>query len=208
MMQRLSRLLRIAQLQFRNLPVNVFFLLLVKSLFKEERILIYGKDLSKDITPSQGDDFHELIFKGELSELEKIRENMVSPPWEYCCHIHDGVRDFFVYKDNEKIGHISWIYYRNNPNRIMNLSTKQCEIKFCLTLPEHRGRGIYPAVLSKIQNYLKQKGYAKVFICVKDGNIPSITGIEKVGFSLIAQTKLIKIMGVQLNKRYSFHESE
>ncbi len=140
MMQKLLRLLRIDQYQYKTLPINVFLLLLIKSLFKEERILIYAKDLSKDITLSKGDDFHYLVFKGEVSELERIRNNMVSAPWEFCCHIHDGVRDFFVYKDNERIGHISWIYYRNNPNRIMNLSTEQCEIKFCLTLPEHRGR--------------------------------------------------------------------
>lgn len=128
---------------------------------------------------------------------------MLSPYWEFCCHLYDGVKEFFVYKENGEIGHISWIYFKRDPNRLLLLADEECEVKFCMTLPQYRGRGIYPTALIKIQTYLKETGYRRAFICVKDDNTSSIRGIEKSGFSSISRITLVKLMGIQLTKRYS-----
>ena len=87
-------------------------------------------------------------------------------PWEFQCYHYDGVKDFFIVLNNEVLQHISWIYYRNDPNRFIKLGSNEAEIKYCLTLPPFRGQGMYPKVLKTIACYLKEKGYHRVFICI------------------------------------------
>jgi len=170
-----------------------------------EPISIYVKDLNHENKSSafSFDNVDGHITKGEQAELENARKRMVTPCWEFSCDLYDGVKDFFIYKDNGQIGHISWVYYRGDPNRIINLHIDEGEIKYSLTFPQFRGKGIYPATLIKIQRYLQENGYKRVFICVKVENLPSIRGIEKAGFSFVTKINLIKILGVQVNKRYA-----
>jgi GNAT superfamily N-acetyltransferase len=203
MKQKLLRSWRIAQSQFKDHTLQEFISILIKSLFRVERILIYVKDLNEGITHSPNNTIYNSITKGELNDLECVRGNMISPYWEFCCDLYDGVKYFFIFKDNGEIGHVSWIYFKGDPNRLIDLTPKECEIKFCLTLPQYRGKGIYPATIIRIQDYLREKGYRRVFICVRKDNIPSIRGIEKAGFSLISEMKLIKLMGMQVSKKYS-----
>lgn len=199
------RLIKILISQCRNRSFLEFISVLLKSLFKVEKVLIYAKELDTNYNSTVYSDLDKYIIKGDLNELESIRKNMVSPPWEFNCHLYDCVTDFFIYKNNEGvITHISWIYYMNNPNRIINLGKKECEIKYSLTLPHYRGKGMYPATLVKIQGYLKENGYRRVFICVNKDNISSIKGIEKTGFKFITNIILIKVIGFQYNKNFSF----
>lgn len=177
-----------------------FMAFLWSSLFKSERILIYCK-------PLQDSDIINLehnalpIVKGELPDLESGRKRSELRPWEFQCDLYDGVKDFFLYKENGKIGHISWLYYKGDPNRILHLAEKECEIKFCLTCTEFRGQGLYPVALHEIQRYLKEHGYQRCYICVKDDNLPSIRGIEKSGFQPRGSMHLRKAFGVQISRR-------
>jgi ribosomal protein S18 acetylase RimI-like enzyme len=176
---------------------------LAGSLFRTENILIYAKDLSDGAPPSLVSGECRLIRKGKPDELKAARDQLHSPPWEFCCDLYDGVREFFIFEKDGKIGHISWLYRKGAPNRVIELGEKESEIKFSLTSPEYRGRGIYPAALAKMQIYLRDSGFRKVFICAEENNRPSIRGIEKAGFTLVSQKRLVKFMGLQLSRRYS-----
>ncbi len=189
---------RIANLSFRE-TLDLF----KAALFKRDRIVIYCKELNANATLSSFPGLDNLIGKGNPGEIEQARQHAQPLPWEFCCDLYDGVKDFFICKKNGTIGHISWIYHDNDPNRIIKLRDDEAEIKFSMTLPAFRGQGIYPATLIKIQQYLKEQGYKRVFICAKDDNIRSIKGIEKAGFSVVATINLVKVAGIQLNKRYA-----
>ena len=148
------------------------------------------------------------IVKGEVADLQHARHGMKTPPWEFSCDLYDQVKDFFIYKDKGgAIGHISWVYYRNDPNRIIRLGLHEGEIKYSLTLEPYRGKNLYPLTLIQIQKYLRGKGYRRVFICVEERNLPSIRGIEKAGFKTISRLQLIKVMGIQLSKKYYWSEA-
>ena len=204
MMKDVARNIRIFSSQIRALSISDIHSLVVRSLFKSERISIYGKELDAPINSSTANSgFDDFIIKGNPDELEKARKNIAPLPWEFCCDRYDGVKDFFIYRNNGSIGHISWIYYKNDPNRIIDLGIDEGEIKYSLTLPQFRGKGIYPATLIKVQRYLKEQGYRRVYICAEHDNLPSIKGIEKAGFKFITSINLIKIAGVQLSKKYA-----
>jgi RimJ/RimL family protein N-acetyltransferase len=51
-----------------------------------------------------------------------------------------------------------------------------------LTLPVSRGRGLYSCLMSHIVNRLAADGIDRFFIDCADWNLPSIRGIEKLGF--------------------------
>jgi RimJ/RimL family protein N-acetyltransferase len=171
--------------------------LLWSALFKSETILIYCSALQG---PAEG---APAVVKGNLGDLARARSRLQRVPWEFKCDLYDGVTDFFVHWDAERgtPGHISWIYHEGDPNRTLRLAANECEIMFCLTLPEYRGRGLYPSALIAIQRYLGAQGYRRCFICVRDDNVSSIRGIEKSGFTLVGSTRFRKLFGFQVSRR-------
>jgi len=186
---------------YRSRSFAEFAGLLRVLLFRDDPIRIYVKTIGDpDVVERRAD---PRITKGHVTELAAARAIRNPVPWELQCDIYDGVRDFFVYIENGTLGHISWLYYSDDPNRILRLEEGECEIKFCLTFPEFRGKGIYPAALHTIQRYLRERGCTRCFICVKADNIASIRGIEKAGFVSVGVTRFRKILGVQISRPWS-----
>lgn len=196
------RFLSIAIKQLRELSFVDFLSVVKQSLFRDDPILIYALDTSQ--VERRADDASEVMDtqKGNILELEKNYVRFKRVPWEFQCHQYDGVKDFFIASNAEGIQHISWIYYQNNPNRFIRLRSVDAEIKYCLTFPPFRGQGIYPKVLKAITQHLKEKGFRRVFICVHEDNLSSISGIEKAGFKRAGRIRLRKVMGIQVSRRY------
>ncbi len=64
----------------------------------------------------------------------------------------------------------------------------------CFTRPDHRGQGIYSKVLEYICSQ-KTEEDTIFYMCVDDGNLPSVKGIEKAGFKkcgVVHKTRVLK----------------
>lgn len=188
--------------RFKELPLSEFLTLLKEALFINIPIIIYKFELSPR-------EFKKKLFidgirfgKGELYDLEVASKTLMPLPWEFRCHEFDGVKDFFIAKDHVGVQHISWVYLHEHRNRLLALGEKEAEIKFCLTMPAFRGRGIYPHIIGLILDHLHSTGIERVFMCVHSENVPSIRGIEKAGFTRAGEIRLRKIMGMQISPRY------
>lgn len=196
---------KILIIKSREMSFFGFIFFLAGFIFKSYNILIFVKDLSEDIFPLAKCDLGQNICKGNLDEIKNTRKSNPFLPWEFYCDIYDGVLDCFNFKDSiGNIGHISWIYYCYNNNNIISLNNDEAEIKYCMTLPKYRGRNIYPATLIKIQQYLKDKKYKRVFIRCNEDNVPSINGIKKAGFKLIKKIHVVNFMGILFYDKYKF----
>lgn len=197
----MRRALSILADQCRELSLRELAALLWNALFRSETILIYCTTLQG--SNADGRDGAACVVKGSLADLARDRSTLQRVPWEFKCDLYDGVKDFFAYRDADSgaLGHISWIYHEQDPNRTLRLGAKECEIMFCLTLAEYRGRGLYPSALKAIQRYLKGQGCRRCFICVSDDNVSSIRGIEKAGFRLVGTTRFRKMFGFQVSRR-------
>lgn len=191
---------------FKDLKPTDFILTLARSLFRYEEIQIFFIDLSKIDSRAIKHQPNSEIIKGDIKDLDQYKQNLTVIPWEMRCHLIDNVKDFIIYQDEGIIQHISWVYYKDNPNRLIRLYEDDAEIKYCLTFEEYRGRGIYPQVLKYIVDDLCRKGFKRVFICVRSDNMQSIRGIQKAGFKYLDTICLKKMFGVQVSKRYSFKE--
>jgi RimJ/RimL family protein N-acetyltransferase len=199
-MHKLKKVFSILRDHYHSLSFPEFIRFLRNSLFQSWKMLIYCISLD-GLNPVDQKVSNIPIVKGEISDLEAGRKRLERVPWEFKCDLYDGVKDFFICKKDGMIGHINWVYYRESPNRLLKLGEKECEAKFGLTLPQYRGRGMQPAALRKIQQYLQEKGYEKCFACVKEDNTSSIRGIEKAGFRQVGEMRFRKIFGVQVSRR-------
>ena len=195
------RNLRILKNQAKGLSWRRCFNLLKTALFVNKLINVYSQNLPRTSADVHAHLDGATIEKGNIDTLALEQHKMASMPWEFQCHKYDKVEDFFVVRDSEGIQHISWVYFYHHNNRILSISDQEAEIKFCLTLPKYRGRGLYPKVLCAIMDYLDSIGINRVFICAEQNNHPSIQGIEKSGFKKTGEVRLRKFMGIQISSR-------
>jgi len=198
-MRKVKKILTVLWSHCRTMSGRELVAFVREVLFQDEQILIYCAQLTPERTVGSSE-HAPLIVKGLTGCLEAARK-MVSPvPWEFRCDIFDGVTDFFVHEHGGTVGHISWIYYHGDPNRILRLAPGDCEVKFCLTLPAFRGKGLYTAALHAIQEDLVSRGYRRCFICVRYDNVASIRGIEKAGFVRTGSVRLRRAFGFQVTR--------
>jgi RimJ/RimL family protein N-acetyltransferase len=202
----MPRLIKILKSQFKELSLSEFIGLLSRSLYYCDPILIYLREIINNNENNKKELDGFIIEKGEISDLDKMKEHLNPLPWEFQCHRFDNVKDFFIARNNEGIQHISWIYYHINHNRILSLGEKEAEVKFCLTLPAARGLGVYPMVINSIAQFLRHKGMNRIFMCVHEENQPSIRGIEKAGFHRVGKINVSKFLGFQVSKRFDTSE--
>ena len=120
------------------------------------------------------------------------------------------VRTFFSLITNGKL----CIYCAENENEIIHtayvipacwkfpfMKRGEYEIGPCETLPEYRGRGIYPTVLKKIVSDYKNTTF---HMLVAENNSSSIRGVEKAGFIRVGHsivTPLKRYIGYE-DKKY------
>jgi RimJ/RimL family protein N-acetyltransferase len=62
-------------------------------------------------------------------------------------------------------------------------------ISHSVTIPEYRGKGLYPAILKEVIHELADQGFKRFYIDCADWNRPSNRVIERIGFSLIGRGK-------------------
>lgn len=96
--------------------------------------------------------------------------------------VTDSKKEFLI-RDNGKVIHRSYIFNKLHVLRLIGKSGPA--IGDCITIPQYKGKSIYPFVISELaHNILSQKQKKEVFIIVNSDNASSIRGIEKAGFSL------------------------
>jgi GNAT superfamily N-acetyltransferase len=59
------------------------------------------------------------------------------------------------------------------------------------TVPEFRGRRLYPALLRFILSELKDQGVTRAWIGTEAGNVASQHGIRRAGFTLVVESKYV-----------------
>lgn len=195
------RVLRILKSQFRALSLAEFLSLIFGSIYRSDPLFVYMIDIGEETSFNEMSLDDAIVRKGSISELDSFRSHMTHVPWELHCHEYDGVGDFFIAHQADRLQHITWVYTSAYRNRILKLREDEAEFKFSLTLPEYRGRGLQPRVYTHAAEYLGQRGFRRVFACVHTGNGASIRGMEKAGFRRVLQTRLRQVLGVQVSKR-------
>jgi RimJ/RimL family protein N-acetyltransferase len=161
----------------------------------------FAKDIVGKTTSRGEKDDKVIIKKGEIDELDEFCKRTGASAWEFNCHKFDGVKDFFIARDDDTIQCITWIYRKADSNRFLVLGKKDALLQFGMTLPEFRGRGLYSATLLAAAKYLGEQGYRRVFGLVECSNQVSIKGFEKAHYVKVAEICLRKVFGIQVSRK-------
>ena len=86
--------------------------------------------------------------------------------------------EIYVVRTDEAIVHTSYLLSKNVKFAFMG--ARDLEIGPCWTHHQHRGRGIYPAILSRIR---KDHPAKRLWIFCDEDNLSSRKGIERAGFT-------------------------
>lgn len=196
------RLIRIGRSLLQDASMMDFINSMKSFLIRSHEVLVLVIDSEDSIAKNEDDGAK--VVKGELSQLNSFSRRFNPIPWEFRCYEYDGVKDFFFVEHTGEIQHISWVYYQNDPNRILKLGPRDIEVKYCLTLPKYRGQGLFPKTLTAIARYYFVRGYERIFITINADNFSSIRGAEKAGFRRLGRACERKVLGIQLSKKVSF----
>lgn len=110
-------------------------------------------------------------------------------------------RSVYILRQKEKIVHESWVYFDPVLPAQFEFDKNIPLIGDCKTIPEYRGKGIYPLVLCYIANDLQKKNIStKAYVLVSPDNKALIRGIEKANFHFMGHLTAKRIFGLYTNK--------
>ncbi len=94
-----------------------------------------------------------------------------------------------------QVAHVSWLLpasaMKHDPPRVIRARTGTAEITACETLPEFRGRGIYPFAIRNLAEVARGQGVGRVWMKTAADNRPSQVGIERAGLTRVGTATLI-----------------
>jgi ribosomal protein S18 acetylase RimI-like enzyme len=95
----------------------------------------------------------------------------------------------------DKLAHISWFLppaaVALEQPVILRLDDGEAEITGCETLPEFRGRGLYPFAIQQIYQIAQDSGIRRIYMKTRKSNTSSQSGILKAGLHLTGVVTLV-----------------
>jgi len=156
----------LAKLFYSNLKVN--------------RFVVYEMDLTQEIKSFTDirSDYDLRVLKYDdlgayLPELEEL-------PSEFHMHEIDGVENCVVALKNGRIAHISWLYLKGDQDRWFDLAEDQADLNYSLTLPEHRGKALFPQALIEAVRWFRENNINTILMEVHESTKNMIRSMKKV----------------------------
>ena len=110
----------------------------------------------------------------------------------------------WVVKVEGEIVSYVWVAFRQEQVEELCKAVKLQEGEFYLydafTVPEWRGKGIYPAILSRQLQHFKEEGFKRALIFTVEENIASRRGITRSGFNHFQTIEITKILNFAFYK--------
>lgn len=150
------------------------------------RIRIYKVFSAPLLSISQPEPVDSLAFvrlsSEELRQLASARTELCDQ-LEYLDQLGDG-RCYGLFLGG-RLAHLSWAVCGDDPSSrgvsLLDLRPGELEICHAYTLPEFRGRGLYPYAIRSLCNISRNQGHRVVYMITERANRSSQRGILKAG---------------------------
>lgn len=162
------------------------------NIFTINRFFIFEYDLQNQ-KPEQHhvdteEEFDFKVLPG--ASIANFLPEGINLPREFHIHEIDKVNHCVVALKDNVIAHIFWLYEKDNPSRCFRLKEGEVCINYAYTLPEHRGKRLYPKGILFAVRYLKEKGYKKVLTVAHEGTKNTLASYRKIeGLEKIAELR-------------------
>ena len=117
-------------------------------------------------------------------------------PLEHAARLAPGRRAFGAWVDDTLA---AWGWASTTPEHVgelglwINLRPGEAYVWDCVTRPEHRGQGLYRALIAHMAAALRAEGGGRVWIGADLGNTPSQHGIAGAGFLPVVDLLLARL---------------
>lgn len=166
-----------------------------------KKLCLYSFPLWKLVSAIQPKEKVEIVLLGK----ESIREIGLKLAWidkKLVFQRLDRGDNICVAYRNSDILSYCWIAFNqilvDEIQMTLKIKDKEVYLYDAYTKPEHRGKGLYPAILSNLLSYFKGKDFSRALIFVQKGNKASHSGVIKAGFILFQELIFIKVAGLAL----------
>lgn len=162
--------------------INKYF----SGIFYYQTFLVYSYDLqNKEIDHRENQDVTIKTIEDDSGDLvDEFRKKF--PAEEFVKRFKQPDQKCYIALKDGEIAGYGWIAYNELFIESINYNFRMQDDEFfiyaCYVPKDHRGEGIYPAMLRQILHDSKQQDYREALIGVLSANAGSIRGIEKAGF--------------------------
>jgi len=161
-----------------------------------ERGTLFAFDLSQPIEPLPVAD--GVFIRAGEEHLNRIEHAMHAsgeyPPGDPKRRWRRG-RTPYVAMVGTEVASYGWVTFEPEPMDDLGVSFTAPPGEVWLydfaTVPEFRGRRLYPGLLRFILSQLKEQGVKRAWIGTEPGNVASQHGIQRAGFTLVVESKFV-----------------
>ncbi|HYC54748.1 MAG TPA: GNAT family N-acetyltransferase [Candidatus Binatia bacterium] len=195
-MPKVGRWVRAAQLVLHEEGTRGVARYAIRRLYLRQSYFVYRRDLTaqESIPFPEGLTEVRQATRAERYALIHAREDFGAA--SYWGTI-DPDCDCYVGLDGYRIVAVHWLSTTREPNELVQLEPGDFIIGPCVTVPTHRGRGLYPAMIRAVCEERRLRGEKRAYMVVSTDNQSSIRGIEKAGFDNAGRSDLTRIAGVR-----------
>jgi RimJ/RimL family protein N-acetyltransferase len=93
--------------------------------------------------------------------------------------------EIYVVMRGQSVASYGLVQFRSPQLSVLGLPQNVILIGNCVTLPDHRNRGLYRLALNETARRLRSRHFTGIFIEVHPSNLSSISGIARAGFRKI-----------------------
>lgn len=174
-----------------NLPTKIIRGLMWRFVRLNRLIVLYAPaDTTKSTVPIGLNLFRadKTVSAYMLEQIEKAMQSMGEPAGLVAPRLAHG-DDFFGWVDGARIVSFGWVTYKDRflgEVRCKDVMGRVFLYNFH-TSNDYRGRGLYPALLIMMRQVLGREAATEIIIDVNSNNLSSLKGINKAGFTPIAE---------------------
>ncbi len=191
-------------LLFKEKSFNIFKKVL-HSLYKKTNIIIFEKDLFKDMDIINLPDFFKFknVTLNNIRDMESIDSLLQLKEFEEM--LSNKERGYCIYnKDTNEAIHRSWVIFGPCKAPIfynlvhLKLAENEALIHYCKTKKDFRNKGMFREMMRYIfVDLYDNSKIRKIYIAIEEKNAPSIKAAERAGFIKSSKIRFKSFLGIK-----------
>jgi ribosomal protein S18 acetylase RimI-like enzyme len=169
--------------------------------FRTNNAVWYRLDLKNAAAPDPAGPV-KVVFSSGGEIIRWIREKSAEYPWIYIENeLNTAVRENHIFPcatiGGEIAGYVKIGFgkvYVHDFNREISIPPKDAMIYDTFVLPEHRGKKVALTLVTGAADYLKSRGYERLWCHIPDWNVASSTLYRRAGFREIKRIRFVRLM--------------
>lgn len=169
-----------------------------RALVRIDHYVVHGAD--PNLVPAPDPIPGAVLAKLTDDDLAALPASRPEVADQLACLRRRGFNNAYAVRLQGEVAHISWIITSEleygYPIRNVKLRERESEITHCVTLPEYRGRGLYPFAIRGLCRIEAARGTKRLFMITNIKNKASQRGMEKAG--LVRRGRIFRVYSPQL----------